>query len=210
MLKQNNINDTFVEFFDQKIPNRNLILNYINDEVFIFYEYVINYYLEKFKFKIIKNYSENSSDLFETNPTINYFVKPKKKEIENILLSVNKNIIICDYQHFIQYSKTHLSINCYNYKKDLQFFLNNILNINDQNLINGLFENPKYIFSEISKYYTNYKNYQFNIVDPENHNFILNIRKNYYELKSKKSDFIRFYELIKSEHHYKKFNFLIY
>lgn len=209
MLKATQINGIFEKFFDPQLSNQNLVLNYISDEILAFYEYVIHYYCHKFNYKITNTDKGDLDDLFETRSPLNLLIKPKSKDIEDILSSNQKNILVCDYKTFIRYSKQQLSINCYNYKNDLKNFITNILDIKNNNLMDGLLDNPHYIYSETSKFSINSK-YNFTIIDDLKLDFIAHIRKEYYDSRSKSFNLVKLFDLIKSEYFYKKFNFLTY
>lgn len=205
----NQIDDIFVKFLDTDSVNQILLLNYINEEIYLFYEYLISYYLAKFNFKLSLNTQDDSVDLFDTSPRINLLIKPKLKEMDLVLSSNEKSIIFLEYRSYVQYSKKYLSVNCYNYKKDIKDFIIETLQIKNNSLLSGIENNPQYIYSELSKYILN-DNYEFNLMNGDKLDFILNIRKNYYETKNKELNLIKLFDLIKSEFIYKKFNFLTY
>lgn len=205
----NQIDDIFVKFLNTDSVNQILLLNYINEEIYLFYEYLISYYLAKFNFKLSLNTQDDSVDLFDTSPRINLLIKPKLKEMDLVLSSNEKSIIFLEYRSYVQYSKKYLSVNCYNYKKDIKDFIIETLQIKNNSLLSGIENNPQYIYSELSKYILN-DNYEFNLMNGDKLDFILNIRKNYYETKNKELNLIKLFDLIKSEFIYKKFNFLTY
>ena len=111
---------------------------------------------------------------------------------------------------FKEYSKKILSVNGYNYIKDIRYFIKNELKIDNLNVLEFCINNPHLAFSEISKYQINSHGYISDSTINEESNFILNIRKQLFNLKRNGSDTRSIYEILKKEVLYKKFNFLIY
>ena len=134
---------------------------------------------------------------------------PSTKQIGKILKSNKRNIIFTDYKNYKKYQRVVENINGYNYIFDIKYFLSDILNINDINLIDYCIAYPQLIYSEFSKYLINNKGYSNDSYITEQKNFILNIRKKIFT--DKKSNEIRNVFLkIKEEALYKKFSFLTY
>ena len=65
------------------------------------------------------------------------------------------------------------------------------------------------MFSEVSKYKLNSKNYIVDTLVKEK-NFILSIRKDIFKSKNSVGDLKKLFLKLKSEVNYKKFNFLVY
>jgi hypothetical protein len=134
---------------------------------------------------------------------------PSTNQIGKILKSNKRNIIFTDYKNYKKYQSVVENINGYNYIFDIKYFLSDILNINDINLIDYCIAYPQLIYSEFSKYLINNKGYSNDSYITEQKNFILNIRKKIFT--DKKSNEIRNVFLkIKEEALYKKFSFLTY
>ena len=208
VMRRNNIE--LIEDFIQG-DNKILLVNQINEEIRCFYETVIKKISERFDIKInkgseITNYISN--DLFDDERIyINIFTN--SKNIEEIFKSNYKNIIFTDYKNYKKFNKRCISINGYDFEKDLKFFLST-LKINEQNLYEYCLSSPYYTFSEISKYSINSQNYS---VDPSinsANNFILNIRKDIFLIKKYDIDGQKLLLKLKTEVKYKKFNFLTY
>lgn len=198
-----------IETFINTKEENFLFLNFIDEKITNFYEYVFNYYSKKYNF-ILNTKNNSKLDLFEQNTKISLFIKPKLDEIKNLITNNHKCIVFCDYKNYISYSKKFLSINCYNYKIDVKKFLQLDLDIKNDQLVNGLMETPEYFYSEIEKYNLNLESYLYNITDANEIDFILNIRKNFYSIKNKSQNLKSLFDLLKLEYHYKKFSFLTY
>ena len=101
------------------------------------------------------------------------------------------------------------SINGYDYIKDIKYYLQEILKLDNKTLIENIIRNPELSYSEISKYLVSDVGYIKNISLHEDTNFILEIRKDIFKLK-KTNDIKSIYFKIKDEAKYKKFSFLAY
>ena len=122
----------------------------------------------------------------------------------------DKIIIISEYKVFKEYAKKILSINGYNYIKDITYYIKEELKIDNLSIIEFCVNNPYLAFSEISKYLINSNGYVSDTNITEKNDFILNLRKQLFNLKRNNRNIRYIYENIKKEATYKKFNFLIY
>ena len=207
MVKINQNVDLVDSFFQSKISK--LLINGVDEEISSFYFFVLAFFSKKSSIPLSINEEQNTGDLF-FNDEIRLLINPNTKEISNNLDSATKIIFLTDYKNFKKFSKDVDSLNGYQYQNDIKFFLQEILDINDINLLKNLYENPQYIYSETEKYLVN-NNYPENtIVDLVENDFIADIRKSHYKEKYNQSDIIKLYKLIKQEYIYKKLNFLTY
>ena len=201
-----------IKGFIQEGTKSKLLVNQVNDEIGFFYVGVIE---NEANIKNIKlNYKdnfikENAGNLFEVKEIDLYFSN-SKKIIEQYLESDRKCIIFTDYKNFKLYSSSLLTINGYDYSKDIKYYLREILDIKNNEIINFCLNNPYLTFSEVSKYLINSSGYiKENDVITSN-NFILEIRKELFNLKKNQKDPLKIYTNLKTEVKYKKFNFLAY
>jgi len=207
VVKINQNVDLVDSFFKSKFSK--LLINGVDEKISSFYLFVLAFFSKKSSIPLSINEEQNTGDLF-FNEEIRLLINPNTKEISNKLNSVTKTIFLTDYKNFKKFSKDVDSLNGYQYQNDIKFFLQEILNINDINLLKNLYENPQYIYSETEKYLVN-NNYPENtIVDLVENDFIADIRKCHYKEKYNQSDIIKLYKLIKEEYLYKKLNFLSY
>lgn len=203
----NNNLDTLNNFFQNNV--RCIIINKNTDEVDCFYFYLIAYYAEKNSFEISynsTNLNNETSDLFRRMIVKIIFVN-SSKQIDKLLQNDDKKIIFTNYIAYKALNKKQLSINTYNFKSDVIYFLNNILGISDQTIHSHIINFPEYTYSEISKYLVNDK---VSAIEKSNGNSdqILEVRKKLYQSKNDKNiDYQLFYKLLKQEVNYKKFNF---
>ena len=199
------------DFLDGKNENK-LIINQVSDQIGVFYSCLIDYLCSKSKIVIARDQNlettKTQSLFIENNVFINY--SNNKKDIDRFMKMNDKIIIISDYRVFKEYSKKILSVNGYNYIKDIRYFIKNEFKINNLNVLEFCINNPHLAFSEISKYQINSHGYISDATINEETNFILNIRKQLFNLKRNDSDTRSIYENLKKEVLYKKFNFLIY
>ena len=199
------------DFLDGKNENK-LIINQVSDQIGVFYSCLIDYLCSKSKIVIARDQNlettKTQSLFIENNVFINY--SNNKKDIDRFMKMNDKIIIISDYRVFKEYSKKILSVNGYNYIKDIRYFIKNEFKINNLNVLEFCINNPHLAFSEISKYQINSHGYISDATINEETNFILNIRKQLFNLKRNNSDTRSIYENLKKEVQYKKFNFLIY
>lgn len=198
-------------FFSQKNEPL-LIINKINDEIGIFYINIISHFAQKSNVKMsyindLKEMSGNK-DLFDSRRI--YIVNTSnKKIIEQVVNTKNQVIALTDYKIFKQYQSKVKRINGYDFVKDIKYFLQEILNINNEALTENIINNPELSYSEISKYLVNDIGYLKSISLHDDTNFILEIRKDIFKLK-KMANIKNIYFKIKEEVKYKKFSFLTF
>ena len=208
---QNNIVN--IQNFISDKSLKNLIINYTSEELLHFYLETIKSFSKEERV-VIRNYNEeskldiNNSDLFEVDE-IKIFNLKNMKKIENEISKQNRSIIFLDYKNYKILKDQYLSVNGYNFHKDIEYLLKTIFKISNNDLINYCIQLPHSVFSEISKYLTNKENYNTNPILSFKSEQILSIRKTIYELKKKKN-LLSLYEKIKDEAKFKKFNFLTY
>jgi hypothetical protein len=209
MNKINNIN--LIKSFLSSSENH-LIINQVNEEIGLFYIYAtqvialdqnLNVYISD------EANTKNSSDLFgEIKIPI---IKTNNTHHIKVILSSNKKIIIItDYKNFKKFAHEVKSINGYDHARDLKIFLNENLNIKDNNLFNYCVEMPIFTYSETSKFLVNKEKYFSDQMLQKEKNFIMEIRKAIFNLKNKNTNIKNLYNKIKEEFKYKKFNFLTY
>ena len=198
-------------FLEGKNENK-LIINQVSDQIGVFYSCLIDYLCSKSKIVIARDQNlettKTQSLFIENNVFIHY--SNNKKDIDKFMKMNDKVIIISEYRVFKEYSKKILSVNGYNYIKDIRYFIKNELKIDNLSVLEFCIHNPHLAFSEISKYQINSHGYISDATINEETNFILNIRKQLFNLKRNDSDTRSIYENLKKEVLYKKFNFLIY
>ena len=189
-----------------------LLISKTNDEISMFYINVINYFAQKKNIKIsfINDLKEmiSNNDLFDLK-RLNILNTSNKKNIERIICGNNKFIALTDYKILREYQSKVKSINDYDYIKDIKYFLQEIMKLDNKILIENILRNPELSYSEISKYLVSDIGYIKNISLHDDTNFILEIRKDIYKLK-KTNDIKNIYFKIKDEAKYKKFSFLTY
>ena len=189
--------------FIEDDSQQKLIINQVNEEIGLYYINLVE------KEAIDKNVRINQRDKFIENE-IDLYVSNNKKEIEKYLNSNNKSIIFTDYKNFKIYSKSALSVNGYNYITDIKYYITKILNIKNPELIDFCINSPYLMFSEVSKYLTNSSGYIRENKIKETTNFILEIRKELFNIKRNHSSPKDIYLNLKKEVLYKKLNFLVY
>ena len=99
------------------------------------------------------------------------------KQIENIAGSNNQKIIFTDYKNFKKYQKKYLTVNGYNFEKEIRFFLKFYFEKDDIDLINFSISHPYFIMSEISKYSINKISYRIDQSINSDNSSISQIRK---------------------------------
>lgn len=204
-------NLTIIEKFISNTEEKKLLICTISKEVEEFYYTVIRFFCDDKKIHLINNIvndNNNTGDLFGS-VTMSICSTSKTSELEKILSSDKKLFILTDYKNYKKYSKSTLSINGYDYEKDIKEYIISILKIDNNDLLRLCLLNPALIFSETSKYLTN-NNYLKSAPILDETNFILEKRKEIYELKKKGDDIKKIYLKLKSEIIYKKFSFLTY
>ena len=132
------------------------------------------------------------------------------KQIEELSKNNFQKIILSDYKNFKKFQKNFLVINGYQNEKDVIYFLKNIYNIKDESLINYCITSPYFILSEATKYKVNKSGYIADAKYKSLNNFILEIRKDIFNLKKSQIDIKKLFSKIKKKTIYKKFNFLTY
>ena len=161
---QNNIVN--IQNFISDKSLKNLIINYTSEELLHFYLETIKNFSKEQRV-IIRNYNEestldiNNSDLFEVDE-IKIFNLKSMKKIENEISKQNRSIIFLDYKNYKILKDQYLSVNGYNFHKDIEYLLKTIFKISNNDLINYCIQLPHSVFSEISKYLTNKENYNTN------------------------------------------------
>ena len=208
-MTKNNIE--LIKNFIEK-DNQNLLINQVNDEIACFYELVIEEISKRLNVNIYKNKEldeDRSNDLFSEKKVYLYNTT-NSRQIEKISKEGNQNIILTDYKNYKKLLKSFVSINGYEFEKDLRYFLNNFYEIYDDKLINYCISTPYLMFSEVSKYKLNSENFIVDTLVKEEKNFILNLRKDIFNSKNSVGDLRKLFLKLKSEVNYKKFNFLVY
>jgi len=193
-----------------KSKNRNLIINQINEEINETYIRIIDYFAKKHHIKIsFEELNDNSNDLFgEVRLQIFYCTNAKK--LNELFNFPQKKIIITDYKNFKKTNKDYDKINTYQFEQDITFFVKEEFLINNIELLNFCKNNPALLFSEITKYSINVKNYIADAQLSAEINHITSIRKIIFNLKKESLNIKSLYLNIKNEAIYKKLNFLTY
>jgi len=189
-----------------------MIINQVSDNIGLFYTGVVTNFCEAEKIKVIKNSSLeiiDSQNLF-LDKEIKLFFSNNKNLVAKILEMNDKTIVVSDYKTFKQFTNRTLSINGYEYYNDINNYIRNEHKVDDLNLIEFCITNPHLAFSEISKYLVNSYGYIKDIGISEKNNFILDLRKELFDLKRNNRNIKSIYENLKKEIRYKKFNFLTY
>ena len=209
MPRTNNID--LIQSFLSSSENH-LLINQVNEDIGLFYVYVIQYMALEQNLKIYLSdgiEDTNSNDLFgEIKMPI--ITTTSASKINDILTSTQKVIINTDYRNYKKFSDQLTSINGYDYVKDLKIFLKENLKIENDNLLNYCIETPIFTYSETSKFLISKEGYYTDQLIQKDTNFILELRKAIFELKSKNKNIKNLYDKIKDEFKYKKFNFLTY
>ena len=190
--------------------SKSLLINKVNDDIAEFYLAVIRNFAEASEIKILINpdiTKSNSIDLFQAKNIKIYYVS-SIKSIDQYINSSDKFILFTDYRIFKKFSTQFETINGYNYEKDIRIYLNNYLNIDNENILSYCISKPSVIFSESSKYLVNKENYTKELEIEEKMNFILETRKKIFNLKKNNMPLKKIYYEVKEEVKYKKFNFL--
>lgn len=203
--------DYILDFF-KDINKTKLLVNQVNEEIGFFYVRLVEN--EAHANDIRLNYRDNIvrgeiKDLFGKSE-INLCFQNNNKKIEDHINSDSKCIIFTDYKNYKKYSSTSFAINGYNYQKDIEYYIKNILLIKNTDVIDFCINNPYLTFSEVSKYLLNNHSYIKENQIKKDKNFILDIRKELFNLKRNQRPSIDIYSNLKQEVKYKKFNFLIY
>lgn len=193
-----------------KSDERNLLINKINEHIYLFYKDVFKYYANQFNFEISSEDSLKVEDSLFDIKTLKIFSETSIKKIELLLTSNEKKVVFLDYKNFKKLNSKYSSINAYQYGNDMSYLLNNEFKIKNKDLLDNCKNSPAYFFSEISKFKINMGAYDKMTKDIEYADHILKIRKRIFELKKDKKNIINIFNSVKDEVKYKKFNFLIY
>jgi len=206
-MQLNNI-ERIIDFINSE--KKGLLINIQNEEVNFFYNDVIKYLAKKNNIQIkTKDYGDTSiNDLFSDVKIFTYNTN-STKNIEVIINSNEKFILFTDYKNFKKISNNLIKINSYSFEKDIIFFLKQIEQIEDKNLIQYCINNPHLLFSEIHKFQIN-GNYVNDSNIKVKDDFILNIRRNIFNQKKNLKNIKAIYQLNKEEIIYKKFSFLTF
>ena len=206
---KNNI-DKLNFFFQSK--EKVLLINQVNELISSFYIGIIKHIAIRNDVGISLSgdeSKENIGDLFERS-NIDIYNLSNTKKIDILLNSQNKKIILTDYKNYKKFNRDILSINGYDFEKDIATFIKDELNINNMELINFCKNYPVLLFSETSKYLTNSNGYIKDQLSFNEKNHILELRKSIFSLKKDGTKIKTLFSKIKSEAIYKKLNFLIY
>ena len=199
-----------IELFFKDIQKQSLILNSVSEELDFFYIFVLNYFskLSEFELEVgdIEKIEENLN-IFE-RPKIHFFKSNNKKKIDELIEEKKTFILITDYKNYKKYKPQLNFLNGYEYKKDINDFICKILNIKDRLLIEYCLENPVMIYSETQKYFIS-KKYKSDYNEKDK-DFILNIRRNIFQIKKESLNPKKIYDELKNEARYKKLSFLTY
>ena len=207
MPRANNI-DLIKSFLSSS--ENHLLINQVSEDIGLFYIYVIQYMASEQNVSVYISdgtANNNPNDLFgEIKMPI--ITTSSANKINDILKSTQKMIINTDYRNYKKFSNQVTSINGYDYVKDLKIFLKEILKIENDSLLNYCIETPMFIYSETSKFLINKDGYCSDQLIQKETNFILELRKAIFEIKSQNKDIRNLYDKMKDEFKYKKFNFL--
>ena len=199
------------EFFETTLDKK-LLINEVNEEISSFYVFLLFYLTNNTatNLKITQNLTQinNDADLFGQQ-NISVFRTTNSRDINVLLKSNSKVIILTNYKNFKKYQNLQESINGYNYLDDIKYLLKNIMKIEDMELINFCLNSPELIYSETSKYLVNSEGYLKEEGIIKISNFIVDIRKSIFDSKQKVDIRKTFYS-IKKEALYKRFSFLTY
>ena len=206
----NNVLD--IKRFLNKSSETTLLINQVSEEIGFFYIGLVESESRKKKIKL--KYSDNftketTGDLF-TGELINICFTNNARIIDEHINSEDKCIIYTDYKNFKKYSNSIAVVNGYNYIKDIEFYITEILNIDNSDILEFCMMYPYLTFSEISKYLINSYDYIKEGKAKKTNNFILEIRKELFNLKKDQKGSLEIYSNLKREVKYKKFNFLTY
>ena len=190
-----------------------IIINQINENITNLYSYFIKFFADQQKIKIDKNFSTETKaiedDLFGIKQ-IQILSITNGSKLKTTLNTKEKKVVFTDYKNFKKINTKFAKINSYQYEKDIELFIKEELNINNDELIYFCKNNPILLFSETAKYLINNSQYSNDQSLIEEKNHVLDIRKKIYEIKRKNSEIKSLYQNIKKEAKYKKLNFLAY
>ena len=189
-----------------------LIINQVNEDIGLFYIHVAQYFAlnQRLSVYISEELSHKSSGNLFGEIKIPIIKTTSTNKIKDILSSNQKTIVITDYKNYKRFTNQVTSINGYNHAKDIKFFINENLQIENDHLLNYCIEAPIFIYSETSKFLINKDGYHSDQFVQKESNFILELRKTIFNIKNKNKNLKNLYDKIKEEFKYKKFNFLTY
>lgn len=196
-----------------KSDEETLIINHVSEELLLFYMSIIRYYADQQGIKVNIDTNTDSivieNDLFESKP-IQVFNTTSAKKLNTIQNTHNKKIIFTDYKNYKKLNTKFISINGYQFEKDIIFFIKEELEIDNDELSFFCQNNPVLLFSETSKFFVNNYRYESDQAMIEEKNHILDIRKLIFELKKNNRNIKNLYLNIKKEAEYKRLSFLAY
>ena len=190
----------------------NILINQVNDEIAVLYLGIIKHYANYQDIKVIDTNTDAivaEDDLFGTK-TIQVFSISNTKKLESLLDFHTKKIVFTDYKNYKRLNSKFSSINGYQFENDINFFIKNELNINNDELLNYCKDNAALLFSETSKYLVNSSQYSHDRSLVEDKNHVLDIRKSIFEIKRNNFNIKNLYQNINKEAEYKKLSFLTY
>ena len=190
----------------------NILINQVNDEIVLLYLGIINHYANYQGIKVIDTNTDAlvaEDDLFGTK-TIQAFSISNTKKLESLLDVHTKKIVFTDYKNYKRLNSKFICINGYQFENDINFFIKNELNIDNDELLNYCKDNAALLFSETSKYLINSSQYSRDRSIIEDKNHVLDIRKSIFEIKRNNFNIKNLYQNIKKEAEYKKLSFLTF
>ena len=190
----------------------NILINQVNDEIAMLYLGIIKHYANYQGIKVIDTNTDAivaEDDLFGTK-TIQAFSISNTKKLESLLDVHTKKIVFTDYKNYKRLNSKFICINGYQFENDINFFIKNELNIDNDELLNYCKDNAALLFSETSKYLINSSQYSRDRSIIEDKNHVLDIRKSIFEIKRNNFNIKNLYQNIKKEAEYKKFSFLTF
>ena len=205
-------NIEFIKKFLESDKDEKVIIDQVSDEIGTFYENIVCHFCNIENIKIERNQDLESTEiesLFKEKK-LKLFYSKNISIIKSILERNFKAIIFSDYKIYKSYKSKMQLISGYDYQKDMRYFIKNVLNIGNLEILDFCINNPQLSFSEISKYLVNSDGYVKETNVNKKNNFILDIRKELNVLKRQKGATKSIYKILKKEVNYKKFNFLVY
>jgi len=191
--------------------DKTLLVNRVNDEVGSFYEFAIKELSKKTDVDIVnKNiFDKNdlSNDLFENKKIYLYFLT-NSKQLEEIANENSKKIIFTDYKNYKKFKHDYITINGYDFEKDLYSLIDTHFNVKNGELFNYCVEQPYFIYSELTKFNVNSEKYTLDTPINNTNYFILETRRNIFNIKKSQINIKKLYLELKYEAQYKKFSFL--
>ena len=208
---KNNIK--IIDNFLSTEKDHTLLINKVSEEIACFYDFVVKEFSEKYRIKVYTNNEPSNTndvdDLFQNNK-IDIYNLANSKLIESLGNENYKKIIFSDYKNYKKFQKQFLTINGYEFERDMIYFIRIINEIKEDSLVEYCISKPYFTSSEISKYKISKSNYITDSNIKKFRNFILDIRKEVYMSRKSKFDVKKLFLMIKNEAMYKKFSFLIY